>query len=140
MDDALAVHVNQRSANLARVFERVIGRKGTLVAQLDAQRNPLDVLHRDIHPAFAPGRVNLDDIRMVEPADDLFLALEASIENHVALELCVGDLDRDGLATDLVDGFENRSHSAPGNKLRKFILIELIADVDLAHMDGVPNP
>ena len=37
---------------------------------------------------------------MVEAADDFLLALKAAVENHVALELEVGNFDRDGLTAD----------------------------------------
>jgi hypothetical protein len=44
-------------------------------------------------------------------AEDLFLALEASIEDHIALEMCVGDFDRDGVAVESINRLENRRHS-----------------------------
>ena len=54
---------------------------------------------------------------MVEAAADFFLALKATVEDHVALELSVRNFDRDGLAVDLVDGFEDRRHPTPRNNL-----------------------
>jgi hypothetical protein len=44
-------------------------------------------------------------------AEDLFLAPEASIEDHIALEMCVEDFDRD-VAVESMNRLENRRHSA----------------------------
>ena len=95
MHDPLRVHVDQRLAELPREVERAFGRQRTLRLHDRAQRRALDVLHRDVHPAFLSRREHLDDVRMVEPPADLLLALEALVEDHVALELQVGNLDRD---------------------------------------------
>ena len=62
----------------------------------------IDVLHRDVHPAFFPRCQHLDDVGMVEAAPDFLLALKARVEDHVAFELNVGNLDGDGLAADRV--------------------------------------
>ena len=98
-----------------------------------AQRFALDVLHRDVHAAFLSRREDLDDAGMVEAASDFFLALKAAVENHVALELHVGNFDRDGLAVDLIDGFEDRRHPAARDHLGQLVLIEVFTDADLAH-------
>src|SRR5208337_4965692 len=99
-----------------------------------AQRLALDVLHRDVHPAFFSGREDLDDAGMVEAAPDFFLALKAAVEDDVALELHVRNFDRDGLAVYLIDSFEDRRHPAARDHLDQLVLIEVFTDAYLAHL------
>ena len=133
MDDALAVHVDHRVANLAGEVQRAFGLERPLVAHDRAQRDAVDVLHRDVHPAFVPGREHLDDVGMIEAAADCFLALEAAVKNDVALELQVGHLDRYGRPAQPIDGLEDRRHPAARDEFGELVLIEILADIDLAH-------
>src|SRR5258708_28451287 len=70
---------------------------------------------------------------MVEAAPGFFLPLKAAVEDHVALELHVGDFDRDGLAVGLIDGLEDRRHPAARDHLDQLVLIEVFTNADLAH-------
>src|SRR5262249_10195326 len=70
---------------------------------------------------------------MGEPAQHLLLALKAPVENHVAFELHVGNLDRDCLSGSQIDRLEDRRHAAARDHLGKLELIEGFADADLAH-------
>ena len=65
---------------------------------------------------------------------DLLLAVEARIEHHIAFELNVGNLQRDGLAGVGVDRFEDRSHAAARDHSGRLVLIEALTDADLAHV------
>src|SRR5208282_1282955 len=70
---------------------------------------------------------------MIKTAADFLLALEALVEDHVALELKVRNLDCDGRAAYLIDGLEDGRHAAACNEFDELVLVELVADVDLAH-------
>ena len=135
MHYAFAVHVHERLGQLARECERFFQRQPGFPHH-GAQRVALDELHRDVHAAFLPGREDLDDAGMVQAAPDFFLALKAAVENHVALELHVGNFDRDGLAVDLIDGLEDRRHPAARDHLDQLVLIEVFTNADLAHCSG----
>ena len=135
MHDALAVHVHQRLRQLPRELQRPFQRQPGFPHHR-SQRVALDVLHRDVHAAFLFRREHLDDAGMVEAAPDFFFALKAAVKDHVALELHVGNFDRDGLAVDLIDGFEDRRHPAARDHLDQLVLIEVFTDADLAHFSG----
>ena len=79
------------------------------------------------------GLEELDDVGVIEALPDLLLALEALEEDHVALELEVRDLERDGLAADGILRLEDRRHPAPGDELGDLVLVELVADSYFAH-------
>src|SRR5438105_14526667 len=96
MHYSLAVHVNQRAADLARDVENLSIWQRPFFAHQGPQRNPLDVFHRDVHSAFSLRRKDTDDVRMIEPAADVFFALETAVEYHVTFKLEVRDFDRDG--------------------------------------------
>src|ERR1700691_4846314 len=70
---------------------------------------------------------------MIEAAADFLFALEAPVKDHVALELQVGNLDRDGRTAQPVDGLEDRRHAAARDEFGELVLIKLVAGIDLAH-------
>jgi hypothetical protein len=67
---------------------------------------------------------------------DLLLAVEPLVEDHVALELDVGHLEGDGGAGELVARLEDRGHPAPREQAGELVLVELVADDEIAHLDG----
>src|SRR2546428_1570321 len=133
MHDSVLVHVLQRLADLLRDGERASGGQRMLLLHELAQALALHQLHRHVHPALVAGLEELDDVGVIEPLPDLLFALEALEENHVALELEVRDLERDGSAAGGVLRLEDRGHPAPGDELGDLVLIELVADGYFAH-------
>src|SRR5665213_3426405 len=132
MNHMLGVHIHERAAYLAGKIDRAIARKRARVVQFVAHRDTLDILHRDVHAAFVPRSEIFNDVRMIEATDNLFLTLEAAVEDDVILELLVRNFDRYGLPTQSVDGFKDRSHSASRDEIGQPILIKRVADVDVA--------
>ncbi len=78
--------------------------------------------------------------RMIETLANLLFALEAIEKDHVAFELHVGDLNRDRGAADEILRLEDRRHPAARDQISQLILIELLANIDLAHQGLRPVP
>ncbi len=77
---------------------------------------------------------------MIDAQADLLLAPEAFEEDHVALELDVGDLQDDRPPGLGVGSLEDRSHSAPGEELFHPVLVERAACCDIGHGPGWCTP
>src|SRR5208282_3685521 len=97
------------------------------------QRQSLKIFHRQIHPALTRRLEDFDDMRMVQALADLLLTAEALVEHDVALELQIGDLERDRGAADSVGSLEDRRHAAARDQLGHLILVEALADANFAH-------
>src|SRR5439155_4310165 len=82
MDDALAVHIGKGAADLTHDVEPCGGLEYPLFPHQRAEGDAIDILHRDIHPAFALGCKHADDIGMVEATADFLFALETTVKNH----------------------------------------------------------
>src|SRR5207245_7432368 len=104
MDDALAVHIGKGAADLTHDVEPCGGLDYPLFPDQRAEGDAIDILHRDIHPAFALGCKHAADIGMVEATADFLFALETTVKNHVAFKLQVGHLDCDGCSALHVPG------------------------------------
>src|ERR1700693_3735249 len=133
VNDAAIVHVRERLADLLRNGQSARHRQGMLLFQHRAQALALDQLHGDVHPALVARLEEPDHVGMVEALADLFLALEALVEDDVALELDVGNLERHGLAGCGIAGLEDGGHPATGQELGDLVLIEPVADGYFAH-------
>ncbi len=127
VEHPLGVEVGQGGADLAGEVEGLLGGERVLAEQR-SQRTALHVLHHHVHPALLGGGEHLHHVGVVQPLADLVLAPEALVEDHVALELYVRNLERHGLAADGVDGLEDGGHAAAGQELGELELVEQIAD------------
>src|SRR5882724_39357 len=133
MHDSVAVHVLQRLGDLLRDGERAGGGQRVLLLHEIAQALALDQLHRRVHPALVTRLEELDNVGVIEPLPDLLLPLETLEEDHVALELQVRDLERDGHAGGGVLRLEDGRHPTPGDELGDLVLVEFVADGYFAH-------
>ena len=97
MDDVIDMRFAQRRADLRHdVAEPLLGER-PVVAQDEAQVLSLHVLHDDVERpvVFQPAEVeHLDDVRMVESAGRLRLALEASHQRRILEQLRLEHLER----------------------------------------------
>jgi hypothetical protein len=132
--DALRLEVDERVADLPGDCEGLLGRERVLAVHERAQRLALDVLHRHVHPALLARLQDPDDVRVIELLPDLLLAVEPLVEDDVALELRVRDLERDGRAAEGVPCLEDRRHAAPGEERFELVLVQPVADDEIAHL------
>ena len=97
VDDVIDMRFAQRRADLRHdVAEPLLGER-PVVAQDEAQVLSLHVLHDDVERpvVFQPAEVeHLDDVRMVESAGRLRLALEASHQRRILEQLRLEHLER----------------------------------------------
>src|SRR5205823_12325363 len=95
MYHALTVHVSQSVSELSGDVERLVVRQNR-IAHHRAQRQALDIFHRDIDAAFFDRCQYVNNAWMTQAAADFFLALKTSVKDDVAFELQVGDFDYNG--------------------------------------------
>jgi hypothetical protein len=132
MDEATGVRLVERLAYLGHEAHSRLGLKRAVALEQLAQVGPLDVAHRQVHPAVGLAEIeDSDDVGMAQAGGDRRLAQKAPPEAIVVRQLVGKHLQRDPLAPLLLLGQVDGATGALANELDDAVTREDRADGQL---------
>ena len=133
VDDAVVVQVGERVGDGDGQRDGGLAGQAALSAETVAQQLAVDVLHGEVEAALLARLEDLDDGGVVQALADLFLALEALVEDHVARVLQMRHLERDRVAVLEIARPEDGGHAATRDDVEHLVLVDGLAGGEVSH-------